>query len=141
MSVSTVDVSTKTFVGTNKILLRRKTHETVLSSLSPKSRVPKPIRMATRATVDDGLIAKVEADGELKKRIAEFYNESSGIWEDIWGDHMHHGFYDSSSTVSLSEHRSAQIRMIEEALQFASVPGQFICSFLVKICNTLKQIH
>ncbi|PKI38988.1 hypothetical protein CRG98_040621 [Punica granatum] len=59
----------------------------------------------------------------LKKGIAEFYDESSGIWEDIWGDHMHHGFYDDSSPVSLSDHRLAQIRMIDEALSFASVPS------------------
>ncbi|OWM72595.1 tocopherol O-methyltransferase, chloroplastic [Punica granatum] len=60
----------------------------------------------------------------LKKGIAEFYDESSGIWEDIWGDHMHHGFYDDSSPVSLSDHRLAQIRMIDEALSFASVPSE-----------------
>ncbi|KAK4776594.1 hypothetical protein SAY86_005282 [Trapa natans] len=60
----------------------------------------------------------------LKKGIAEFYDESSGIWENIWGDHMHHGFYDDGSSVSLSDHRLAQIRMIEEALSFASVPSE-----------------
>ncbi|KAJ8771362.1 hypothetical protein K2173_026539 [Erythroxylum novogranatense] len=59
----------------------------------------------------------------LKKGIAELYDESSGIWEDIWGDHMHHGFYDPSSQASgsLAHHRAAQIRMIEEALCFARV--------------------
>ncbi|GMH19690.1 hypothetical protein Nepgr_021531 [Nepenthes gracilis] len=57
----------------------------------------------------------------LKKGIAEFYDESSGIWEDIWGDHMHHGFYDPDRPASLADHRSAQIRMIEEALRFAGI--------------------
>ncbi|KAK4572109.1 hypothetical protein RGQ29_030507 [Quercus rubra] len=60
-------------------------------------------------------------DSVLKKGIAEFYDESSGVWEDIWGDHMHHGFYDPDSTVDVSGHRAAQIRMINEALQFAGV--------------------
>lgn len=61
---------------------------------------------------------------ELQKGIAGFYDESSGLWEGIWGEHMHHGFYDSasSSSVSDSDHRVAQIRMIEEALRFAGVP-------------------
>lgn len=59
--------------------------------------------------------------GELQKGIAELYDESSGMWEDIWGDHMHHGYYDSNSTSSISDHRTAQIRMIEEALRFAGV--------------------
>lgn len=65
----------------------------------------------------------------LKKGIAEFYDESSGIWEDIWGDHMHHGFYDGDSPVSSSDHRLAQIRMIDEALRFASVPSGQARSF------------
>ncbi|KAL2481426.1 Tocopherol O-methyltransferase [Abeliophyllum distichum] len=63
----------------------------------------------------------VTAVETLQKGIAEFYDESSGIWENIWGDHMHHGFYEPDSSVSLSDHRSAQIRMIEEALRFASI--------------------
>ncbi|EMS61637.1 Tocopherol O-methyltransferase, chloroplastic [Triticum urartu] len=35
---------------------------------------------------------------------------------------MHHGFYDSGEAASMSDHRRAQIRMIEEALAFAAVP-------------------
>ncbi|RYR59069.1 hypothetical protein Ahy_A05g024910 isoform B [Arachis hypogaea] len=64
----------------------------------------------------------IDENGVLKKGIAEFYDESSAIWEDIWGDHMHHGFYPPDSTVSLSDHRAAQIQMIEQALRFASIP-------------------
>ncbi|KAJ7978873.1 Gamma-tocopherol methyltransferase [Quillaja saponaria] len=59
-------------------------------------------------------------EGVLKKGIAEFYDESSGLWENIWGDHLHHGYYDPS-TASVSDHRAAQIRMIEEALRFAGI--------------------
>lgn len=58
---------------------------------------------------------------ELKEGIAEFYDESSSLWEDIWGDHMHHGFYEPDSSVSVSDHRAAQVRMIEETLRFAGV--------------------
>ncbi|XP_031737291.1 tocopherol O-methyltransferase, chloroplastic isoform X2 [Cucumis sativus] len=57
----------------------------------------------------------------LHKGIAEFYDQSSGLWENVWGQHMHHGFYDPHSSVSLSDHRAAQIRMIEETLRFAGV--------------------
>lgn len=69
---------------------------------------------------------------KLQKGIAELYDESSGVWEEIWGDHMHHGFYDPNydnkkdkddALSLLSDHRSAQIRMIEETLRFAAVPG------------------
>jgi hypothetical protein len=36
---------------------------------------------------------------------------------------MHHGFYESGEAASMADHRRAQIRMIEEALAFAAVPG------------------
>ncbi|KMZ74939.1 Tocopherol O-methyltransferase [Zostera marina] len=65
--------------------------------------------------------AKPLSTDALKQGIAEFYDESSGLWENIWGDHMHHGYYDAGSTVSVEDHRIAQIRMIEQALRFASV--------------------
>ncbi|GAB2264945.1 Tocopherol O-methyltransferase, chloroplastic [Dionaea muscipula] len=58
---------------------------------------------------------------ELRRGIAELYDESSGVWEDIWGDHMHHGFYPPDKAASLADHRAAQIRMIEEALRFSGV--------------------
>ena len=75
-------------------------------------------------------------DSVLKKGIAEFYDESSGVWEDIWGDHMHHGFYDPDSTVDVSGHRAAQIRMINEALQFAGVSGQFLSLSLMQLARS-----
>lgn len=67
------------------------------------------------------VVMEEEEKKKLQLGIAEFYDESSGIWENIWGDHMHHGFYDPDSTVSVSDHRAAQIRMIENSLTFASL--------------------
>lgn len=78
----------------------------------------------------------VQNQQELKKGIAELYDESSGIWEDIWGDHMHHGFYEPQSSVSLSDHRAAQIRMIERALRFASVSGKWASFSLIVLRST-----
>ncbi|GMP62750.1 hypothetical protein CsSME_00024730 [Camellia sinensis var. sinensis] len=83
---------------------------------------------STKGAVYTEAEAEEEGKLQLQKGIAEFYDESSGLWENIWGDHMHHGFYDpnaASTTTTdslLSDHRSAQIRMIEEALRFAGVP-------------------
>ncbi|KAF5450606.1 hypothetical protein F2P56_030940 [Juglans regia] len=88
-------------------------------------RAPASMRRLTFALASAttrGVEADAKDDGVvLKKGIAEFYDESSGVWEDIWGDHMHHGFYDPGSTVSVSDHRAAQIRMIEEALRFSGI--------------------
>ena len=67
--------------------------------------------------------APAPAPPGLKEGIAGLYDESSGLWESIWGDHMHHGFYESGEAASMADHRRAQIRMIEEALAFAAVPG------------------
>ncbi|KAL5767580.1 hypothetical protein ACOSQ2_014363 [Xanthoceras sorbifolium] len=75
-----------------------------------------PRRMPTRAVAATTNDARLLRDG-----IADFYDESSTLWENIWGDHMHHGFYNPDSSVSVSDHRAAQVRMIEEALSFAGV--------------------
>ncbi|KAK8593864.1 hypothetical protein V6N13_042580 [Hibiscus sabdariffa] len=66
----------------------------------------------------------MSSDRVLQDGIAEFYDQSSGLWEDIWGDHMHHGFYDPASNFSASDHRAAQIRMIEESLRFAGITDE-----------------
>ncbi|VVB11284.1 unnamed protein product [Arabis nemorensis] len=87
-----------------------------LGSLRPSS------ASMTTATAR-GSVAVTAAATSLRQGIAEFYNETSALWEEIWGDHMHHGFYDPNSPLQLSDsgHREAQIRMIEESLLFAGV--------------------
>lgn len=82
-------------------------------------------KLITRASSTTSTTTTSDAAArELKEGIAEFYDESSSLWEDIWGDHMHHGFYEPDSSVSVSDHRAAQVRMIEETLRFAGVSGQ-----------------
>lgn len=34
-----------------------------------------------------------EPSAALYARIAQFYDATSGLWERVWGEHMHHGFY------------------------------------------------
>jgi len=29
----------------------------------------------------------------LYKRIASFYDETEKVWEETWGEHMHHAYY------------------------------------------------
>ncbi|XP_027774570.1 probable tocopherol O-methyltransferase, chloroplastic isoform X1 [Solanum pennellii] len=87
-------------------------------------------RMASVAAMNAVSSSSVEVgiqnQQELKKGIADLYDESSGIWEDIWGDHMHHGYYEPKSSVELSDHRAAQIRMIEQALSFAAISDEYL---------------
>ena len=35
----------------------------------------------------------IAAKDTLNEGIASFYDESSELWEDVWGEHMHHGYY------------------------------------------------
>lgn len=56
----------------------------------------------------------------LNDDIAQFYDASSQLWEQVWGEHMHHGYYGRSGTHKLNR-RQAQINLIEELLNFAQV--------------------
>jgi len=56
----------------------------------------------------------------LYQRIQQFYDASSGLWEEIWGEHMHHGYYGADGTEQKNR-RQAQIDLIEELLNWAGV--------------------
>lgn len=56
----------------------------------------------------------------LYQRIQQFYDASSGLWEQVWGEHMHHGYYGPAGQLQ-KERRQAQIDLIEELLGWAQV--------------------
>ncbi len=56
----------------------------------------------------------------LKSQIQQFYDASSGLWEQIWGEHMHHGYYGPTGKEK-KDRRQAQIDLIEELLNWAGV--------------------
>ncbi|AFY85859.1 methyltransferase domain-containing protein [Chroococcidiopsis thermalis] len=56
----------------------------------------------------------------LYERIGQFYDSSSSLWEQVWGEHMHHGYYGTDGK-QRKERRQAQIDLIEELLQWADV--------------------
>jgi tocopherol O-methyltransferase len=56
----------------------------------------------------------------LKSQIQQFYDASSGLWEQVWGEHMHHGYYGPTGKEK-KERRQAQIDLIEEMLNWAEV--------------------
>jgi tocopherol O-methyltransferase len=56
----------------------------------------------------------------LQEQIQHFYDASSGLWEEVWGEHMHHGYYGADGTVK-KDRRQAQIDLIEELLSWAGV--------------------
>lgn len=60
---------------------------------------------------------------DLSVRIQEFYDASSGLWEQIWGEHMHHGYYGKDGDRQI-DRRQAQIEMIEELLKWSGCSEQ-----------------
>jgi tocopherol O-methyltransferase len=55
---------------------------------------------------------------QLYQEIKEFYDASSELWESVWGEHMHHGYYGEDGNYKL-DRRQAQINLIEELLKWA----------------------
>ena len=43
------------------------------------------------------LIKTKKEDDKLNEGIAAFYDQSTPLWEEIWGDHLHHGYYPNGS--------------------------------------------
>ena len=66
-----------------------------------------------------GVVGKVRNDDELKRGIARFYDESSAIWLDVWGEHLHHGYY---PTPDYNDHQAAQVDMIDRSVSWAYGP-------------------
>jgi tocopherol O-methyltransferase len=56
----------------------------------------------------------------LYTQIQSFYDASSGLWEQIWGEHMHHGYYGPTGT-ERKERRQAQIDLIDHCLRWAGI--------------------
>mmetsp|Transcript_21133 Transcript_21133/g.29604 ORF Transcript_21133/g.29604 Transcript_21133/m.29604 type:complete len:320 (-) Transcript_21133:435-1394(-) len=67
----------------------------------------------------DSLLSKERTRDELKIGIAGFYDRSSQLWEEVWGEHMHHGYYVPEDR---TDHVQAQIDLIDEVLKWAGVP-------------------
>lgn len=59
-------------------------------------------------------------NSSLNEQIKQFYDSSSQLWEEIWGEHMHHGYYGRSGNYKINR-RQAQIDLIEELLIWAKV--------------------
>ena len=66
----------------------------------------------------DSLLNKERSRKDLKIGIAGFYDRSSELWEEVWGEHMHHGYYVPEDR---TDHQQAQIDMIDEVLKWSEV--------------------
>lgn len=78
---------------------------------------------ATRVGAAAAATAGEDDGSELREGIADFYDASSAVWVEIWGEHMHHGYYEPGFRGNLAQHRRAQVDMIERVLEWAGVPA------------------
>uniref|UniRef100_A0A7S1GSA1 Methyltransferase type 11 domain-containing protein n=1 Tax=Cyclophora tenuis TaxID=216820 RepID=A0A7S1GSA1_CYCTE len=85
----------------------------------------RPLRMGLVGGVNsiakrarDSLLSKERSREELKIGIAGFYDRSSKLWESVWGEHMHHGYYVPEDR---TDHVQAQIDLIDQVLKWAEV--------------------
>jgi len=69
----------------------------------------------------------------LNTRIKDFYDASTPLWLNTWGEQMHHGYYGPDGKKKV-EHKQAQIDMIEELLTWGGAPVK-VRSFLDAGCG------
>eukprot|EP00442_Polarella_glacialis_P055631 CAMPEP_0115160642 /NCGR_PEP_ID=MMETSP0227-20121206/70928_1 /TAXON_ID=89957 /ORGANISM="Polarella glacialis, Strain CCMP 1383" /LENGTH=328 /DNA_ID=CAMNT_0002572581 /DNA_START=1 /DNA_END=984 /DNA_ORIENTATION=+ len=93
----------------------------------PRAALPTAWALGATTVAAAALVQGLRTRRRLKKRslqegIKDFYDASSGVWVEIWGEHMHHGYYPEGFRGSLTEHKKAQVDMIEQSLKWAGVP-------------------
>lgn len=57
----------------------------------------------------------------LNQRIGHFYDRSTPLWLETWGEQMHHGYYGPDGQRKV-DHRQAQLDMIEALLEWGLAP-------------------
>jgi tocopherol O-methyltransferase len=57
----------------------------------------------------------------LSEKIRVFYDKSSRIWEAVWGEHMHHGYYGTDGRPQVASPAEAQQVLIERLLEWSGV--------------------
>ena len=83
---------------------------------SPLGRARPAVRPRAAATAQPASPQDLRSPEDLRKGIANFYDRSSRLWEGVWGEHMHHGYYPDDQK---KDHKVAQVDMIEAVLEWA----------------------
>ena len=88
------------------------------------------VRRAQRVRAQRG-----NAHPQLKRRISSFYDQSSSLWERVWGsEHMHHALYPGGVTRP-SRHHQGQVDMMDAALDFTGCDTARLTSLLDAGCG------
>ncbi|MDX1976516.1 MAG: methyltransferase domain-containing protein [Pseudanabaenaceae cyanobacterium bins.68] len=57
----------------------------------------------------------------LNQRIQDLYDRSSLLWEKIWGEHMHHGYYGFGEDSRTKDRYQAQVDLISQILTWSGI--------------------
>ncbi|MEM9806673.1 MAG: methyltransferase domain-containing protein [Cyanobacteria bacterium P01_D01_bin.56] len=76
--------------------------------------------MTPSSTVAPGA-SSTSGSRPLADRIQRFYDESSQLWEQVWGEHMHHGYYGMNGQTAVESPQAAQRVLMEEILRWSHV--------------------
>jgi tocopherol O-methyltransferase len=57
----------------------------------------------------------------LSEKIRVFYDKSSQLWESVWGEHMHHGYYGTDGRSRVASPAEAQLVLIDRLLEWSGV--------------------
>jgi tocopherol O-methyltransferase len=60
----------------------------------------------------------------LNTRIKDFYDASTPLWLNTWGEQMHHGYYGPNGERKV-DHQKAQLDMIDALLEWGQAPTNF----------------
>ena len=100
------------------------------SSATARSRRSGTLRSAADSTLPSP--QDLRSPEQLRSGIANFYDRSSRLWERMWGEHMHHGYYPNGEK---KNHKQAQVDMVDGVLAWAGVDGQKPTSVLDVGCG------
>lgn len=56
----------------------------------------------------------------LNQKIKKFYDQSTPLWLEVWGEHMHHGYYENGKPGDKT-HTQAQLDLVDEMLRWGNV--------------------
>ena len=100
------------------------------SSATAPSRRSGTLRSAADSTLPSP--QDLRSPEQLRSGIANFYDRSSRLWERMWGEHMHHGYYPNGEK---KNHKQAQVDMVDGVLAWAGVDEQKPTSVLDVGCG------
>ena len=86
---------------------RLRATQSYAAPLRARAAAPRPRRAGT-AVAPRAAAVKTREGAELRDGIANFYDSSTPLWDDVWGEHLHHGYYPGGKP--RKDHQQAQVR-------------------------------